>query len=653
MGVLVASVAFAQQERPTGSIAKVMEGDVTPVVDGVIGEGEYATANVYNCDRNFQAEVPTVGDPGDTNWRMVWDDNGMYLFVTVTDDEYLPSYVNGSGNSYEYDKLEVYFDTNYLLQDGVGGGSGQGHYQVAPDLAANKEAGEVNTGDDGVVHAFMVERPNYTGEYFIPWSKMKDKDGIAFDKTGEMGFDVTVIDRDAGDAARKRAVWANEGLGVGGNESWSNMDECGILTFENADPPILVESVTITNETLTITENNGTLQMVATVLPEDATEKNIIWSVENLTGRAMITPSGLLMASVDGDVKVIAKAADASYEEAETVVTISNQIVSAKELSIIPNGRFNLVNDNGTGVNWGGWWETGTAHQVVDGVSVHTPVAQSDVWKYQFNNTSFVTEPNVDYAFNFIAWSEVDGRQFMVDFEDTSGNNYNRYGASSDATSNGGRSEWNFTITAEPVKYELNVNFDQKVPTTVDKVTFMLGLAEGVTYIDNVELIKKSDMDLVTEYVPVETIEVVAADMQMSANILPETADYKSVKWSILPGTGTASIDANGMVSGITAGNVTVVASAVDDSEVIGTLLVDVASGISKNKINSLKVYPSIANSIINIDAATPNAVATIYNSVGRKVGQVVTGKNIDVSYLAKGVYFVKVNNTVTKFIKQ
>ncbi len=53
-----------------------------------------------------------------------------------------------------------------------------------------------------------------------------------------------------------------------------------------------------------IAENNGTLQIVATILPEDASNKIINWTVENGTGRAKIDKNGVLTAILDGDVTV-------------------------------------------------------------------------------------------------------------------------------------------------------------------------------------------------------------------------------------------------------------------------------------------------------------------------------------------------------------
>jgi hypothetical protein len=67
--------------------------------------------------------------------------------------------------------------------------------------------------------------------YKFPIEGLTNADGIAHDLASLMalpenvGFDMTVIDRDTGDDARKRMVWANDGSG--GGEAWANMDDAG------------------------------------------------------------------------------------------------------------------------------------------------------------------------------------------------------------------------------------------------------------------------------------------------------------------------------------------------------------------------------------------------------------------------------------------
>ena len=81
----------------------------------------------------------------------------------------------------------------------------------------------------------------------------------------------------------------------------------------------------IVNGAGTITEDGGTLLMEATVVPDNATNKQVTWSVEAGTGTASINQAGLLTALTNGTVTVKATAKDGSSVVGTKVVTITNQ----------------------------------------------------------------------------------------------------------------------------------------------------------------------------------------------------------------------------------------------------------------------------------------------------------------------------------------
>lgn len=91
---------------------------------------------------------------------------------------------------------------------------------------------------------------------------------------------------------------------------------------------VAVESVTMESagDVTTITTQGGTLQMSAVIAPDDATDKSVVWSVENGTGSATISASGLLAAVADGTVTVSVTSADVETINDTMVITISNQV---------------------------------------------------------------------------------------------------------------------------------------------------------------------------------------------------------------------------------------------------------------------------------------------------------------------------------------
>lgn len=98
----------------------------------------------------------------------------------------------------------------------------------------------------------------------------------------------------------------------------------------------------------TITTPSGTLQMTAAVLPANADDNSITWSVTNGTGSASISANGLLTALSDGTATVTATANDGSGVIGTKIITISNQSTSIFETSV--NESFTVYPNPNNGV---------------------------------------------------------------------------------------------------------------------------------------------------------------------------------------------------------------------------------------------------------------------------------------------------------------
>jgi len=529
-----------------------LEGNVikkaasTPVVDGVV-DAIWSTSNVFNIDKPFQAETPTLGDAGTTTWKALWNDDGMYILLQVNDDVWYPSYASG-GNSWEYDKPEIYFDVNSEKIDGGGASGGKGHYQVAPAAELAKIDGTPTAETDGMTYAFKVTDPTYVAEYFIPWTKLVDQAGLDFDKSTPMGFDVTIIDRDAAAPGRMRANWSNDGAI---NESWNSMDGCATIVFEGTQEAVYVDAVTVAGGS--ITADNGTLQMTYTVAPANASNKKVKWSVENGTGQAKISVDGLLTALTDGTVTVKAAAKDGGYAEGTAVVTISGQQISLDDVW----NSFNLIknwNFDTDLTGWGGWVDGGVADQlppvIEDGVCVMKVGLSGDNWHYQHNQNALTAEPNVPYILKFKTWASADNTPCAVDFEDTSGNSYTRYGATTDAQSGDGRSEWHYPASIEPTWYTFHVVFDKILSNTDQKIQWMNSLSNETIYLDSVLLIKEADMPTFAQVISANTMKVYPNPMN-NTNLLTVQLTTLNAKVSIFNALGQKLIEktANGNIA--------------------------------------------------------------------------------------------------------
>jgi hypothetical protein len=661
---MIAMGAFAQPN------AIIKKASVDPVIDGEIDDVWAESGGENYLDKNFADQVPTLGQ---STWQGLWTDDGIWILVTVDDDFFHPHYApNAIGIEWMHDKPELYFDVNYILADDLGPVNvGQGHYQVAPASAEGLNDGRLLTcgfnAEDGdiIQYAFNVEDPSYIAEYFIPFLELSDKDGFAPDWTSPIGFDVYIIDRDPDEEATsegRNAVWANEGKIA---SAWNNMNDCGTITLEGAVDPVYIDAITLSGGT-EITENNGTLQMVAEVLPANANEA-IVWLVDDGLdgGMAKIDKNGVVTALIDGTVIVTCHSKSFSVEE-KMEVTISNQIVSVREHTLIRNGYFDRVNADGSISEWSGGDGEDPAYVSEDGYVVLNPSPGGEfVWDFSFGQKEFGCNSTDKYTFSFVAWAD-DIRTFNVDFE-AAEEPYIRYGISTHPFAPGGESDWTFDVTTEPVHYVFDVVFDRLTPDTPESLNFMLGTSNTVVYLDSIVLILSGVLDLVTEYTAVTSITVDGADgsssipvgntLQMSAVVLPAEADYPDVKWSIEPGTGWATIDEAGLLTADTFGTVTVKAMAKDDSGVLGIYDVSITGqvGIDKHQVNTLKLFPNPAINEVNVVLTKDKSRVSIYNSGGKLMDEVIVSGSeykFDISNYAAGVYFVKANNQVAKFIK-
>lgn len=137
--------------------------------------------------------------------------------------------------------------------------------------------------------------------------------------------------------------------------NWTNID---IQTSFSIDCPTLVNSITVQGENsmTEITTDGGTLQLMATVLPIDATDNTYTWSITNGTGAGTIDNNGLLTATNNGTVNIVATANDGSGITGNISINISNQTMLSIEenlndfdLTVYPNptnGVLNISSNN-------------------------------------------------------------------------------------------------------------------------------------------------------------------------------------------------------------------------------------------------------------------------------------------------------------------
>lgn len=289
-----------------------------------------------------------------------------------------------------------------------------------------------------------------------------------------------------------------------------------------------------------ITELADTLRILAEVLPEDASDKRVIWSIEDNGTGATINSGGLLFAnpreSGNGTVTVTAKlAADESVTQTMDV-TISGQYdvpVSSIELYTMHD---DTIRENG------------------GSILIHATVLPE-------------IAANKD-----VVWSVIDnGTGATIDEEGLLQANP--------------RNEGNGTV-----QVVANAADGSGVTDTLDIVI----MNQETTFLEVITIQYEGDFAEITEN---------GGTLQLTAEVIPENATDPSVDWSVIDNGTGATIDSTGLLtaSGTDDGNgtVTVVAAAVDGSGVTDSLDVMIVGQSSPESVgeptlaDALTVYPN------------------------------------------------------------
>ncbi len=131
---------------------------------------------------------------------------------------------------------------------------------------------------------------------------------------------------------------ANDGSGIYGTL---------VITITNQVIPVTSITVTGAGGVTTITTDGGTLQLSASVLPSNATNKTVTWSITSGSGLATITSTGLITAIDNGTVTVRATANDGSGIYGTLTITITNQAVLVTGITVTGAGGATTITTDG------------------------------------------------------------------------------------------------------------------------------------------------------------------------------------------------------------------------------------------------------------------------------------------------------------------
>lgn len=367
-----------------------------------------------------------------------------------------------------------------------------------------------------------------------------------------------------------------------------------------------VSSITVTGqdgvEMMKTHREGGSLQMLAAVMPADAANKEITWSVtgkgtswldvavgEIGAGFAYIDPHTGLMnqGHTVGPVTVKATAKDGSGVVGEKDITITGVHMSSSMSTLV--GRTHTMTATPVPALAAGqrltWASSNEAAVTVDqdGNIIAVGLGSANITAATPDGRQGIASVTVDKSpANFITSFSFPQQTAPANID--------------------GISVVNIGVSEETdiSKLVATYTISEKASVTVNGAAQLSGVSVNdftnpVVYKVTAENGDVRDWTVTVSkpHVAVDSITVTGAGgtstvkkgktLQMSAEVSPVYADNKTVTWSVINGAGTATVDASGLLTAVTAGTVTVKATANDGSAVVGSRVITIISSSSGN----------------------------------------------------------------------
>jgi regulation of enolase protein 1 (concanavalin A-like superfamily) len=367
-------------------------------------------------------------------------------------------------------------------------------------------------------------------------------------------------------------------------------------------------TVTASGGVTGITTKGGSLQMTAAVTPANTDDPSLTWSVLNTDGtatdKAIISAGGLLTAKKDGTVKVIAAANDGSGVTGnQTITMIGQTVILGSGWAWVRESQGNWATDpNNANVmklttiegSWGGTKpsnillrDPGTTGDFTISTKLKFAASANFEWAglivYQSDGNLISLGRS---SVNQIRFSQVkNGTQTDKNYADPaaladiylkiekSGTIYKGFYSNDGISWTQVTDTFNFALTNPKVGM-----FVRKLNTAIPPKT-----AEFSNFILNGSMIpfwNPAVSIIVTGASGATAITTKYGALQMSEEVLPSTADNKTVIWSIFNTDGTATdkamISSSGLVTALKNGQVKVKATAIDGSGVTGSATIDI-----------------------------------------------------------------------------
>lgn len=465
---------------------------------------------------------------------------------------------------------------------------------------------------------------------------------------------------------------------------------------------VSVSDLNLSHDSISIT-GGSTFQLSATIVPADATVKNIIWRTTE-TDIALVDDQGLITGISDGNVAVIATTLDGNFSDT-TYVTVNGNKINITGISIVPKNPELFIHES---------------QQIKATIFPSDATIKSIIWIS--DNPSVASVSNSGYVIGYsVGTANIIAKTFDGNFSDTAlftiikpaltnnllGNPGFELGTASwngvtridtNEIHNGLQSAYaSNTYLRQYLNIEPNTSYTLKLWGKVLSGTLYYGVKEYTsswqTVNDNqlnstpdswkqqiLTFTSNANTSIVEIYVWCSADDHVFADdfmffktpiyvnsitlspkeislypeqtSQLSAVILPENATFKNIVWTSSNGE-IATVSQSGLVTAIAEGETYIYATTEDGGFYDSTQITinEPINSIDTPILSLLQVYPNPSTGLLFIDKQA--LCITAYTYRGIPVAKVYNTDKIDLTNYPKGLYIINVisNSVVTNNI--
>jgi len=394
----------------------------------------------------------------------------------------------------------------------------------------------------------------------------------------------------------------------------SKLSGIKVVTVSATDVVVPVDKVTLTSKTgiYEIKDNSGTLQMQVSVSPADASNQTVTWSVENIDGTAEIDTNGIVIARSNGSVAIKATASNGVFERKEIVISGQSSTIPVTSIDI--TGSDTISTDAAKG---------GTNGKLIISATVNPTYASNKVitWKvepYSDTDKTPAGAATIDSTTGVLtavangyvkvtgtsAGSNVYGEKIIkIENQTIKATGIEIIGdGGNEIKTNAALGGTNGTLQMKVSKIIPDGASYKSIAWTVERIADNTGSAtidnNGLlTAVTNGDVLVRATVTAQDDSKFSATAKiavsgqtndygltgikvsaknnaklVITSDdgtLDMVAGLVPYYATASNVTWTVISGTGTATIDANGVLKASTNGEVKVRATATSNGKTI------------------------------------------------------------------------------------